>query len=111
MVQILQVEKFDCSSGRVCIETSKGIRPLKSNSGVPTFNELFHSTPGVAGSSIVIRESTFFQIGSFNTELSVSQDKALIIELLKAGISIGWSNEALVIHRIHYGDRLTSGLG
>ena len=109
MTQTLLIESFDCVLGRVCKETLEGLVPLKLNATVPSMNELFHYNPGITGSSILIKKDVFFKIGGFNTKLTVSQDKALIIELLKSNISIGWVNEAIVIHRIHHGERLTNG--
>jgi glycosyltransferase involved in cell wall biosynthesis len=109
ITQSLRAESFDCVLGRVCKQTLEGMEPLKLNSKLPTLNDLFHYNPGITGSSIVIKKDVFFNIGGFNTKLTVSQDKALIIELLKSNISIGWVNEAIVIHRIHHGERLTNG--
>ena len=107
MISSLRNNSLDCVIGRLHVKTETNLVPLKDTNSVPSIQELFHYNPGVTGSNIILHKTIFFEVGGFNPKLSVSQDKALLIDLIKSGYKIGWENEAISIHRIHDGPRLS----
>lgn len=73
-------------------------------------NILLVKNPGITGSSIIVRKSTFLELKGFDPRLSTSQDKAIAIEMLRAQKKIRTLPEAQAIIREHGGGRVTSGL-
>lgn len=107
MMSHLRKNSLDCVIGRLYVKTKTNLVPLKATNSVPSIHDLFHYNPGVTGSNVILHKTIFFELGGFNPKLSVSQDKALLIDLIKGGYKIGWENKAIAIHRIHDGPRLS----
>jgi glycosyltransferase involved in cell wall biosynthesis len=107
MISHLRKNSLDCVIARLHLKTNTNLVPLKPTNSVPSIKDLFHHNPGVTGSNVILHKRIFFEVGGFNTKLSVSQDKALVIDLIKSGYKIGWENKAIAIHRIHNGPRLS----
>jgi glycosyltransferase involved in cell wall biosynthesis len=70
--------------------------------------ELYFLNPGITGSNIVIRKESFMQVNGFSNELSVSQDKAIVIELIKKKYKYLIAENAYAIHCNDEAHRLTS---
>ena len=56
-------------------------------------NQLFKDillvrNPGITGSSVVIKKKIFFEVGGYNPKLPPSEDKSLVLELLKNSLKI-----------------------
>jgi GT2 family glycosyltransferase len=63
---------------------------------------------GITGSSIVVAREAFDALGGFDPALRGANDLDLIVRLLAAGTTHVVVGEALVEHRHHPGDRLTT---
>ncbi|MFH1522436.1 MAG: glycosyltransferase [Patescibacteria group bacterium] len=68
---------------------------------------LYTFNPGVIGSNIVVSKNIFIQVGGFDTKLVTSEDKSLIIEILKRKIKIATLPDSQVLWRVHQIERLT----
>ena len=77
-------------------------------------NQLFKDillvrNPGITGSSVVIKKKIFFEVGGYNPKLPPSEDKSLVLELLKNSFKIVVVPESKIVHRQHdRNNRLTS---
>jgi len=69
--------------------------------------DLFLTNPGVTGSNITVRKEVFEALGGFSTKLTVSQDKALILELLKRNHKLAFAERAIAFNCEHTLPRLT----
>jgi glycosyltransferase involved in cell wall biosynthesis len=56
-----------------------------------SFEGIYHSNPGIVGSNILARKHCLEVVQGFRENLSVSQDKALAIDLTQAGFRLGFS--------------------
>lgn len=63
--------------------------------------------PGVSGSNILIRRSSFLAMGGFDDQMWVSNDKDFLVRMLDAGLSYTVVPEPLVHWRTHDASRLT----
>ncbi len=86
------------------------IGPWKSiTAAALNFKVLIRENPGVTGSNIVIRKNTFLGVGGFDVGLKTSEDKSLLIELIRHGEAIMIVQNCQAIHRQHHTPgRLTS---
>jgi glycosyltransferase involved in cell wall biosynthesis len=75
------------------------VGPGKCAEGLLTKTNLIRYNPGVTGSNIVIKKKIFNELGGFKTYLSVSHDKALILDALLAGRGVLVEPEMQVIYR------------
>lgn len=73
-----------------------------------SLKKLFISNPGVTGSNIVIKKSVFMKLGGFDTKLSTSEDKSLMIEAIKNKVKIKILPDNQAIFR---SNRKKGGLG
>lgn len=84
------------------IASFKNIHGILSISNILTFN------PGITGSNIVIKKDIFNKIGGFDVKLPTSEDKALLLELLKAKVPITTLPENQAIRRMHNKSQLSN---
>ena len=70
--------------------------------------DLYLYNPGVTGSNFSIRRDVFATLGGFSTSLTVSQDKALVLELLKASFVLTFADGAIAFNCQHELPRLTN---
>jgi len=66
-----------------------------------TIDNLIFYNPGVTGSNIVISRGLFFKVGGYDVKLVTSEDKSLIIEILKKGEKIITLPNNQAIRRTH----------
>ncbi len=85
------------------IENGK-ISLYKNPHGMLTLDNLFISNPGAGGSNLVISKKTFFDVGGFDADLVTSEDKSLIIEVIRAGIGVVTLPDNQIIASIHHGE-------
>jgi len=101
------------SSGGQCVVsrldklTNIGILPWKNPHGKINFENLFYFNPGINGSNIVISKEIFYKVGGFDPRLVTSEDKALMIELIKEKVDIAVLPDNQAIWRDHKKSRLT----
>ena len=70
--------------------------------------DLYERNHGMVGSNIAIKNNSFASIGGFDSSLLGSEDKDLLIRILKAKISFSILKEDLVLYRVH-GNSQASG--
>lgn len=107
----LNIDAFnpDCLIARLDKYENSIIKPWRETNNNISIEHLLTENPGITGSTIVVKKSTFLEIGGFNVHLTTSEDKSLIIELLKNKKKIISVNKCQSIHRIHNNySRLTS---
>ena len=83
------------------------VLPFKNAHGKLSLNNLLVYNPGITGSNLAIAKEAFLEVGGFDPKLPPSEDKGLLVELLKAGIAITPLPEAQAIVRVHDGIRLS----
>lgn len=77
------------------------VKPYKDAKNDLTIKNLLTYNPGVTGSNIVISKKLFFEIGGFDAKLSISEDKSLLIELLRRNIKVKVLSDNQAIYRKH----------
>lgn len=65
--------------------------------------------PGFTGSNLLVRRDAFEELGGFDVDLLVSNDKDFLVRFLLAGHSYTVVPRGLVVHRRHGGPQLTAG--
>lgn len=80
------------------------VRRYKDAGDNLTVKNLLTHNPGVTGSNIVIAKKLFFNVRGFDAKLSISEDKSLLIELLKRGVKIKTLSSNQAIYREHNGN-------
>lgn len=90
-----------------CLKNDK-IFTYKNAHGKININNLLLFNPGVTGSNIVVAKDIFLQVGGFDPNLVTSEDKSLILEILKDNIKVETLPENQAILRIHSELRLSS---
>ncbi|WP_371036490.1 glycosyltransferase family 2 protein [Rhodosalinus sp. FB01] len=74
-----------------------------------TIDVLVLRNPGAGGINVLIEKELFLEIGGFDEELPVSEDRALAIEVLRKGEKIGIAHEAIAFARQHDEGRQSKG--
>ena len=97
----------DCTVSRLDKMEDGTIGAYKNADGQLTIENLLMFNPGVTGSNIALKKTVFSSIGGFDENLPTSEDKSLVIELLRAGAHIRTLPENQVLQRMHKGVRLT----
>lgn len=62
---------------------------------------LVRENPGITGSNLVIRKDTFLKVGGFDVNLTTSEDKSLLMELLRGREAVEILSDCQAIHRQH----------
>ncbi len=78
----------DCVLSRIDIMDRGILRSCKNPHGKLTIKKLLVQNPGAGGPNIVISKKLFFKVGGYDVKLPTSEDKSLIIEVIKAGAKI-----------------------
>lgn len=61
---------------------------LKNPHGHVTVDHLLVRNPGTGGPNVVIARELFFKVGGYDPKLPPSEDKAMILEVLLAGLNV-----------------------
>lgn len=69
--------------------------------------DLYLGNPGVTGSNLTVRKDVFDVLGGFSSKLTVSQDKAFMLELLKRNYTLSFAEDAIAFNCEHPLPRLT----
>lgn len=83
------------------------IFPFKNAHNKITMENILYYNPGITGSNIVISKKLFFDLGGFDPKLPPSEDKSLLLEVLKAKIEPKTLPDNQAIIRFHAADRLS----
>lgn len=83
------------------------VLPFKNAQGSLNMEEILVRNPGVTGSSVVVKRSAFIKAGGYSVWLPASEDKALILEMMRQKSVIIAVPECQAIVRQHGGYRLT----
>lgn len=78
--------------------------------GEISVDALLWRNPGTGGINLLIEKDLFLAVGGFDEELAISEDRALAIEILRAGEKIAIAPEAVVFARQHDGFRLSKNI-
>jgi len=92
-------EGAKCILSRIDIFVDGKLKFSKNPHGNLTLDKLLIKNPGTGGPNIVIERNLFLEIGGYDVKLITSEDKSLIIELIKKGIHITTLPENQVIAR------------
>ena len=98
----------ECVLSRVDQLIDGKISPLKNPHNKITINNILTYNPGTGGSNIVISKDIFFHAGGFDVNLTTSEDKSLILEVLRRGIEVKTLPDNQIIARMDDYDRLTN---
>lgn len=77
------------------------ITKFKNADNILTISNILAFNPGITGSNIVIKKDVFSKVGGFDVKLPTSEDKALLLELLKVKAPITTLPKNQVIRRMH----------
>lgn len=105
----LAQEQAECVYGTI-LEVKGGELMIKFSpkSADLTLEQLLCENPGASGQNILIRKSTFFAIGGFDQDLSISEDRDFAIRMVLAGVRIACCPSAFAIVTAHDKPRLSS---
>src|SRR3989344_6104448 len=101
------IEGADCVISRLDQMKDGMVSPYKNADGMLTIENILMFNIGITGSSIALKKSVFSSVGGFDQNSPTSEDKSLVIELLRAGVRIRTLPLNQAIQRMHRGDRLT----
>jgi len=90
-----------CLISRLDMLIDGKIVPGKNAHGKITLDKLLVQNPGTGGPNTVISKKLFFAVGGYDPKLPTSEDKSLIIELIKRGEKITTLPDNQVIARYH----------
>jgi len=88
---------FELESNKIIKQLT---RPFK-------YKDLFLFNPGITGSNLVVKKVKFIRMKGFAEGLTVSQDKSIVIELLKLNLRYKIIVKARAYNRNHNFERLT----
>lgn len=97
----------DCVVSRLDQMKDGVVTSYKNADAQLTIENLLVFNPGITGSNIALKKSVLISLGGFDPNLPTSEDKSLMIELLRHGAHIRTLPDNQAIQRMHTGDRLT----
>ena len=100
-------EGADCVVSRLDSMEDGRIVPHKNADTLLTLENLLMFNPGITGSNIALKKAVFSSVGGFDEHLPTSEDKSLVIELLRSGARIATLPDNQAIRRVHAEARLT----
>lgn len=104
--QIIKSHKSDLLIGTLYkVDLSSTVHKLSQKFSI---NDLYITNPGITGSNIIINRKSFDLVGGFPTSLTVSQDKALVINLLRMNFTYSIVTKAKAFNVEHNLVRLTN---
>lgn len=84
------------------------IMPFKNAHGILSIENILVFNPGVTGTNVVIDKNLFFKVGGYDPKLPPSEDKSLLLEVLRIGAAVRTLPDNQAIVREHGGTRLTN---
>lgn len=105
---MVEKERPDCIVAKLDQFIDGKIKPFKNADGLLTKGIILNRNPGITGSSVVVRKTSFLNVGGYNPKLPPSEDKALILEMIQKNLKVMSNPESQAILRQHEKlDRLT----
>jgi glycosyltransferase involved in cell wall biosynthesis len=102
----LNAEEARCACGRLDVYRENRIEQFKcTTQDTLTIPVLLRRNPGTTGTNLLIEKTLFWYVGGFDEQLRISEDKALVLEILHAGEKIAIAPDAVAIMRNHDGAR------
>ncbi len=98
----------ECVLSGVYIEKDGKLLPWKIPTGRVKMEVLLVSNPGAGGPNIVISKDLFFHVRGYDPKLPPSEDKALVLEVLRLGKEVAVLPANMVIDGTQEGKRLTN---
>jgi len=83
------------------------VLPWKNPENMITIKNMLTYNPGAGGSNVAIKKELFFKVRGFDPKLPPSEDKALVLEVLRSGQDVKVLPDNQIIARIHSIGRLT----
>jgi glycosyltransferase involved in cell wall biosynthesis len=104
---VMASEKVRCVYGRkmACLEGALTPYKLASPNELTVFT-LLRRNPGTGGMNLLIERRLYLSIGGFDDRLSLSEDRALALEVVLSGDRIATAPKAIAVVRHHNGGRL-----
>lgn len=98
-----------CIVSRLCQLVGGKISPSKTTTSSDiTIKNILTFNPGITGTNLSIAKQIFFQVGGYDPKLPPSEDKSLVLEVLKAGIPVQFLEDNIAIIKEHTGKRLSN---
>lgn len=107
----ISAEAPDCLVARLDELVGGNVLPFKNAHGGLRRDIILLRNPGITGSSVVVKKEAFLRVGGYDPALTPSEDKALILEMIRHEFLVASAPECQAIVRQHAGDRLTSASG
>lgn len=105
MARHIEAQNPDCLVARLDQLVGENVLPFKNAHGSLSKSEILVRNPGVTGSSVVARRTTFLMVGGYHPGLPTGQDKAIILEMIRAHAFIITAQDCQAIFRHHAGER------
>jgi glycosyltransferase involved in cell wall biosynthesis len=106
-LKTLKNSQADCCLGRLDKLENGQVSDFMFAENLLSIRSFLVMNPGATGSNIVISRKIFREIGGFNSTLSPTEDRAIMIELLLNNSKICFSRSSQAIMRMHNFERLT----
>jgi glycosyltransferase involved in cell wall biosynthesis len=90
-IQFLLERNLDAVFGQIWLFENDDVTNSIRIKSKESLNGIYHLNPGVIGSNTVVRKLCLDKVKGFREDLTVSQDKALAIDLAAEGFSLGFS--------------------
>lgn len=104
----IDTDNPDCLVGSLKQLKDGKITPFKNAHGNLNKDIILVKNPGITGSTTVIKKKVFMDIGGYNPKLPPSEDKTLVLELLKNKYNVVTvPNSSAIIRHHDLGDRLS----
>lgn len=104
---VLAAEDVRCVYGRKDVWRDGTVQPYKRPSAETlTIPVLLQRNPCTGGQNVLIDKALYWRVGGFDERLRASEDRALALEVLRAGERIAAAPEAVAVLRTHQGARL-----
>lgn len=107
----IRAENPDCLVARLDQLVGEKVIPYKNAQGALHKDIILLRNPGITGSSVVVKKEAFFRSGGYDPGLPPSEDKALILEMIRHKFLVISAPECRAIIRQHTEERLTGPSG
>lgn len=105
---MIKKERPDCIVAKLDQFIDGKIKPFKNADGLLTKDIILNRNPGITGSSVVVKKTSFLNVGGYNPKLPPSEDKALVLEMIQKKFKVISNPKCHAILRQHKElDRLT----
>lgn len=100
-------EDADCCVGRLDKLEEMKILSFMFAQDLLNIRSFLVMNPGVTGSNLLIRATIFKSIGGFDPCITPTEDRGIMVDILRGGYKVCFSGSSQAIMRMHIGERLT----